>query len=296
MAFLSYLPSARFVLIVVSIAVSGGLVVAAQKITSPGGGASSITSSSASRGVPTGDWLANLRAIEGEHVGKVSTSTSGELAQGLRSAAQSTNLTDTVARTLFINLSEAKSQGLGSDIPTQEKLIEQAVAQIKKDRAPTYTLESLRLTDNNTAALKKYGNAVIEIIAAHPGASFVDAVYAVGRATDNTTPAELAPLASIQKEYRALAEALRLLPVPPTLAPLHLQMVNNLAGMADALGDVAVLFNDSLRGLAGFELYQALNNETTRVFINIGQVFVQNGILFNKDEAGAAWGSFLSAQ
>jgi hypothetical protein len=66
--------------------------------------------------------------------------------------------------------------------------------------------------------------------------------------------------------------------------------------MAGTYADLQAIFADPLRGLAGFQLYQALNDETSRLFINIAQEFNQNGILFNKDEAGYAWPMLLSPQ
>jgi hypothetical protein len=64
--------------------------------------------------------------------------------------------------------------------------------------------------------------------------------------------------------------------------------------MTAVFGDMQLIFEDPLRGLAGLQLFQALNDETTRVFISIAQQLSQNGILFNKDEPGSAWGSLLS--
>jgi hypothetical protein len=289
----SYLPSAQFIVIVASVLVSGGLVVAAQKITAPPQATNALSPSSPA--VPTGDWLAALR--EGQDVGAPPSTTTAATFGSLLTAAASSNVTDTVARSLLVNLSEAKSQGLGNDIPTQDKLIAQALEQAQKSRnAPVYSNADLTLSSNSVAAQKAYGNEVIRLITKYPTTNFNNVVYVIGQAGSKEDPKELAPLAEIQKGYRSLAGDLLKTPVPPTLAPLHLQAVNNLLDMADSLDDIQTLFTDSVRALAGFQLYQALNNETMRVFINIGQSFKQNGILFNTDEPGTAWSSFISAQ
>ncbi len=290
-----YLPSVQFTVIVASIALSGGLVVAAQKITQPSNNTSSLTSTTPTQTVLQTDWLSTLRTIEGANIGATTSLATAETAKTLLSGAVSTNVTDTVARTLLVSLSEAKSQGLGSDIPTQDKLIAQAVSQIKKDRGqPTYTESDLVTSANTTAAIKAYGNAVIAVVSAHPRASYPDVVLAVGKATDNADPSQLAVLTAIQKDYQALAQELSKVPVPSKLRPLHLQAVNNLALMGTSLSDVKVIFEDPLRGLAGFDLYQGLNSETSRVFTNIAQQFAQDGILFSKDEPGNDWSSFIS--
>jgi hypothetical protein len=295
MALRSYLPSTQFVVIVGSIVVSGGLVVAAQKITSPAEVTNTLTASSQT--VPTGDWLAALREIEGQDVGAPPATTTAATFNALLTAAASSNITDTVARSLLINLTEAKSQGLGSDIPTQDKLIAQALDQAQKTRsAPTYSATDLTLSSNSAAAQKEYGNAVIRLISKYPTTNFNNVVYVIGQAGSKEDPKELEPLNEIQQGYQSLARDLLKTPVPPTLAPLHLQTINDLVDMAGTMDDIDTLFTDSVRSLGGLELYQALNNETIRVFISIAQSFKQNGILFNADEPGSAWSAFLSAQ
>jgi hypothetical protein len=291
-----YLPSAQFMVIVGSIALSGGLVLAAQQYTHPLPANPSLATAPTQQAIPTGDWLAALQDIEGSKVDAAAQNTEPD-AQTLLDAAVSSNVTDTVARTLLVNLSAAKAQGLGSDIPTQDKLIAQAASQIPQGRnAPAYTNADLTLSPNTPAAQKAYGNAVISAVAAHPDASYNNTLYAIGTSTDNNNAALLSMLAPIGKDYDSLARALVEVPVPPVLAPLHLQIINNLAAMAGTYADLQAIFADPLRGLAGFQLYQALNDETSRLFINIAQEFNQNGILFNKDEAGYAWPMLLSPQ
>jgi hypothetical protein len=290
-----YLPSAQFVVIVSSIAISGGLVVAAQKFTGPPHISSSLTPAVTTPSTAQTDWMANLRTIEGSSIDTTTSAETTKSTDALLAAAKSSNLTDTVARTLFINLSAAKSQGLGSDIPTQDKLIADAVTQIKKDRtSPTYSAGDLTISANTQAAFKAYGNAVIKTINLHPAASFNATVYAVGDATDHNEPSRLAPLRDIQNDYAALAQDLAQIPVPQPFVPLHLQIVNNIDQMAQTFSDMRVMFDDPLRGLAGLQLYQALNDESARVFTNLAQQFSQDGILFTKDEPGSAWGSLLS--
>jgi len=291
-----YLPSSQFMVIIGSVLLSGGLVVAAQqytgqKNTSP----SSLYATAPGNSAPAGDWLAGLRAIEGDGVG-VPPGNLSSTTQNLLEAAQSSNITDTVARTLLINLSDAKSQGLGSDIPTQERLVAEAISQIQKSReGKAYTEEDLSTVPHTTKALKAYGNEVIEVIDRHPRASFIDTIIALGTAMESGDQSKLAELLVLQKEYRSLAKELLQVPTPESLVPFHLKIINNVSLMAETYTDMQAVFTDSLRGLAGFELYQNLNDETARVFTSVAQQFELNGILFSKDEPGAAWGLFLSS-
>ncbi len=297
MSIVQYLPSTQFTVIVGSILISGGLVVAAQQITKPPSHTPSV-----SVGIPVnppseGDWLAALQAVEGPRLATTSDQSDSQSAQGLLDAAASSNITDTVGRTLLVSLGQAASQGLGSDIPTQDSLVAQAVAQIPQGRAaPTYSNSDLTLSANTPDAQKAYGNAFMSTIALHTKASYNATVLAIGTATDNNNPAPLSALPAISKDYSDLARDLSKVPVPPVLAPIHLQIINTLAQMAGTYGDIQVMFTDPLRALAGFQLYDALNNEALRLFINTAQEFSQNSILFNKDEAGYAWPLLLSQQ
>ncbi len=177
---------------------------------------------------------------------------SPEVVGGLLDAAQSANLTTTVGRSLLINISAAKSQGLGSDIPTQDQVVAQARAQIESaGSAPQYTNADLSLSAQSNEAIKAYGNAVMAIVLAHPKANYQDTVLAVGKATDTGAKANLALLPPIQKEYRALLQELLAVPVPPSLAPLHLKVVNDFATIVASYDDMSATLDDPLRRDSG---------------------------------------------
>jgi hypothetical protein len=287
-----YLPSAQFVVIVGSIALSGGLVIAAQQLTHHSDTPSTLTPSQTIQPSNT-DWLAALKEIEGSSI-LATTTPDAATTNELLKAAKSSNVTDSVAHTLLVSLANAKSQGLGSDIPTQDKLVAEAAAQIEAERgAPAYTEDDVLASSDTAAAEKEYGNRIVEAITAHSTATYQSVILAVGN-SGKAPSKDIAALGDTQKEYVALAQAILKVPVPPKLIPLHLQIANNLAKMGSVLSDVRTLYADPLRALAGFQLFEGLNSEVARLFTNVGQRFAQDGILFTKDEPGDAWNSFLS--
>jgi hypothetical protein len=289
-----YLPSTQFLVIVGSILLSGGLVVAAERFTHLPAAPSSLISGAPAQNLADPNWQATLSTIQGQTQMPTLTPPSPDTVNDLLNAAKSDNVTTTVGRSLLVNLSAAKSQGLGSDIPTQDQLVAQARAQIESaGTAHQYTAADLTLSAQNSDALKAYGNAVMAVVTAHPKANYQDTVLAVGKAVDTGSSAALAPLAGIQGEYRALLQALLAVPVPPNMAPLHLKVVNDFAVMVAAYDDMAVALEDPLRGAAGFDIYNSTTDELGRVFINIGQIFAQNGILFTKDEPGSVWNTLV---
>lgn len=290
------LPSTRFSLIAAALALSGGLIYAADYLTKPAHAAPAPQSVVvASQTAPQSDWQETLREIQGQNpANQAPQPPSADHVNALLNAAQSNNLTDTVARTLFVNLSDAKAQGLGNDTPTQDELVAQAVSQISaRPQETTYTTANLTLSSNTTAAQTTFGNAFMAAVAAHPEASYDATIYTIGTSTDNGDPKRLAPLAAIGKGYIALAKDLSATPVPPTLAPLHVQIVNNIERMGELFPDMQQIYSDPLRGLAAFQLYDALNQETLRLFINIAQDFSQDGILFKSTDPGAAWSALV---
>jgi len=294
MRLLDMLPSARFTTIVGSIALAALLVWGAYTLTHLP--AQQETLSVDSTLTQDTDWKTALQDIQSQNpANRAPQAPSADKVSELLAAATSDNLTDTVARTLFINLSNAKAQGLGDDIPTQDQLIAQAASQIRQS-PPTrvYTAADITTTSNTSDSLKAYGNAFMTAVGAHPGASYTATIYALATSTDNGNPKPLKALSSIGDEYAGLTHDLAKVPVPSTLVPIHLKILNNTERMAEMFPDMAEIYTDPLRALASFQLYDALTQETLRLFINIAQEFGQNGILFSKDDPGQAW-SVLSS-
>lgn len=295
MSIREYLPSAQFAFIVGAVALSAGLVFAADYITSTNGKEEVQGGVAVSTTNQAGDtWLQTLHDIQAQSGISLPPSPDQDSVSNFLEAAQSENLTNTIGRSLFIKLSEAKAQGLGDDIPTQDALIADALSQVSQNRgASVYTTADLNPIPTTPETLHTYGNDFFVLMQSHPKASYADTLFAVGYATDNNDPAYLLPLAAIGSEYQTAADELALLPVPQTLAPLHLQVVNNLAHMAGTYPDMAMVIKDPLRGLSGIQRYQSLVQETERVLTNIAQQLAKNAILFDKSEPGAAWSALV---
>ena len=289
------LPSARFALVAGSIFASGGLIIAAYLVTHYVPVPSSVAVSGTPNTQNNPDWQATLQQIQAASPNsKAPQPPSADKVSELLNAASSDNLTDTVGRTLFVNLSAAKAQGLGDDTPTQDQLVQDALSQISAEPpALTYSQSNLTTVGNTQAALTTFGNAFMAAVAKHTTASYNSTIYIIGTSTDNGDPKRLSALAPIGLDYKALARDLAKVAVPTPLAPLDLQVVNNFERMGELFPDMQKIYTDPLRALAAFQLYDSLNQETANLFINIAQEFGQNGILFNKDDPGAAWSTLV---
>ena len=83
--------------------------------------------------------------------------------------------------------------------------------------------------------------------------------------------------------------------MPKTLAPLHVKILNDIGIVAASITDIKSVLKDPVRGLAGLQHYEAMLGSAGRVFTSIAEALSKNGILFNKDEPGAAWAVFTSS-
>ena len=287
-----YLPSHQFLVTVASIAAAGGLIVGAQYVTRPQNQPAEL--SAATEAQSTEDWEAALAQVQATAPG-LPEAPNQDTVSALLQAAKSDNLTDTVARTLLVNLSSANSQGLGADIPTQDKIVAMAAQAATPPQAKrTYVQGDLNLVDSTPQTQKAYGNAVMVVLGKYTGATSQAVLLAVSKATDNNDPAELKALVRIQAEYEGLVKDLASVAVPKTLAPLQVQALNSLGTVAASVEDLQKILNDPLRGLQALKQYQSKLGEVGRVFTSIAETLAKNGILFNKDEPGSAWVVFTS--
>ena len=291
----AYLPSAQFTLMTGALVLSVGLVVAADYVTKPKSASFAGAEVATTTVAHSANWEATLYDIQAQQgVGSLPPVPDANTVDALRQAAQTGNLTDSVGRSLLVNLANAKAQGLGDDIPTQTQLINQAAAQLQKNTKPMYAKSDLTVVADSTSTLRAYGNSLMLTLAQNSKNNVNQTLYAVGYATDHATDSELKKLTSVEKNYRTLVGALLALPVPQTLAPFHLVVVNDFEQIADTYPDIEALVADPLRGLVGLQRYQSIGDEIDRMFINIAQAFGKDGILFSNTDPGRAWSALLS--
>lgn len=298
MSFSRYLPSAQFSVITLSLLLSGGLVYGAERIAHPRTTPAVVSAVGApSQPSDASNWEAALYAIQAANASTSLNASDPVAVRQMLAEAQSNNLTETVGKTLLINLGNANSQGLGSDVPTQEQIIAAAQAQIKNQTTATlYTLGKLNVVADSSASLHTYGNAVLQVFTEHPAASQASTFEAIGTAVDTSSNAQLQKLTAIKAGYAALTNDLAALPVPKTLAPFHLVIVNDFVRITASYDNMQAMLADPLRGIAGFQTYQTSLAEAGKMFTSIAQNLTKNGILFTKGEPGSAWSAILSPQ
>ncbi len=290
------LPSKKFSAIVGSIALSCLLVMVANIVTQPPPLPKAELASDSSADQAT-DWQATLDNIQAQQASRLPTPPDPTTVQDLLQGAQTANITDSVGRSLLINVTDASAQGLGADQPTQNQLLAAAMQQIQNVavQTKTYSVSDLTIVPNSKETLHAYGNALALVLAKHPDASMAETLTMFGSAVNGQTT-QLTKMGTIAREYEALATDLANIPTPLSIAAYQLGVINGEMTMAGSFEHMEMVSSDPLRGLAGLQIYNNAAQSVQGMFINITQVFAKEGILFTKDDAGAQLVSMLSGQ
>lgn len=287
-----YLPSAQFMVIVGSLLISGGAVMAAQYYISAKNAPAALASANVEANKQA--WEESLADIQEQSGVNLPDAPDPNAVNNLINLSQSSNLTDSIGRGILARISTANMQGLGDDAPTQDSIIAAASAQVNASAKEVPTPD-LILVEPTLESQRDFGNAVMVALNRHPKANSNDTMGIIAKATDTRITAPLSGLPAIGQEYAALARDLAAIPVPKTLAPLYKEAVANLTAIAALYPDLGKVVDDPIRGIAALQQYQALLSETGGVFTNMAQSLKNGGILFTKDEPGSAWEIFLSA-
>jgi hypothetical protein len=300
MSWRRYFPSAQFSLLAISLFISVGIVYGAQLITRPPQTTAQLdtppTKDDLTTAVQNADWQKNLAEIQAQSGASLPTAPSQTTVNAWRQAAQTDNVTQTIGRTLFVDLANAKSQGLGNDAPTQDKIVQQALSMVSPPQSKLYTQQDLTIASSSKDALHTYGNALMSVLEAHSAASMQQTLVVIATANDNKNTSELNNLVPIEAGYRALAKDIATIPVPQTMAPFQLQVINDFVQIADTFPDMQHFIDDPVLGLEGLKQYQTLTGEAARVLTNIAQELDKDGILFASGEPGAGWKSVETYQ
>jgi hypothetical protein len=251
-----YLPSPKFLVLVGSFFLASGLVFAANAVTGGNSRMSVVSIAPSSADDAQTSWEASLYNIQAQNGSStVPDPIDPATIDQLNAAVDNGNLTESVGKSLLINLTNAKQQGLGDDTPTQTSIINQAVDQINSTKVSTYTMSDIHVVPDSAASQRAYGNQLMATFKAYPGADSYATLVAIGYATDNGDKTQIPKLVAIQKQYDALTRALVAVPVPQSLAPLHLLIVNDFRNMTSTYTDITQIFSDPLRSLAAIQKY-----------------------------------------
>lgn len=324
-----YLPSTRFAVFVLAIAVAIGLVIAASYV---GAGKPISSAIAIIAKVPTGksevgdtdtdgdglrDWEEGVRGTNpaAADTDGDGTSDKAEVAANrdpnkpgpddslineasnkflaeLLEAASSTNMTDDLSRTIFARYVAARGEGSSGDIQTQESVVSEALSKAEVEyRGIAYTLEDITVVSDTITATRFFANESMMALLRHPDANFVYAMQVFGSSMDGA-PGAVKELRRIGTEYRTVAKEMSRVPVPRSYAERYLLAINALDIGGAAFEDMAQVGEDPIRAIAGLQNYDRMLTSGAGVFVLIARDIKRSGLTFSKNEAGLGWDEF----
>ncbi len=221
--------------------------------------------------------------------------TSAALDSSLPAAPAQGTLTAAFSKTFFTLYLAAKQQNGGANL-TQAQV--QSIAQTAMTQfassisaAPDFkTLQDLPTAPNTAAALRTYATAAGTVFAENTAnASTSEVAYlrqAVQDPANDTVP--LAHIASIAKLYRQTAVGLATLPVPSSIAPYDLSVINALARLSGILSDFTKVDTDPMAAMLAIQQYPNAVQLLGNGLIGINQVYTTSGITFSANDPGSA--------
>ncbi|MFZ2484613.1 MAG: hypothetical protein WAX80_00200 [Minisyncoccia bacterium] len=186
------------------------------------------------------------------------------------------NNTDLISRQLILDYISMAANGQATEA-TIENLANQYVESIPMiGQSPVLTLEDIKSVSDSKTNSQNYANAMLEI---HRNLAR-QITRSQGSNTDlGTLNASLYPFAlSIGRAYTLASLKLKDLSVPKSIAPTHLQLINNYLSSAHAMKSLSEAEQDSTSAFAGLVVLSE-NIEKERVLLDrISQILTANGI------------------
>ena len=200
------------------------------------------------------------------------------------------NLTDTdkFGRGLFSQYVSLKQVGLNNDPAIVSSTISSLLAQtdLMSDKPKEYSMNDIRVSsDTSVTALKAYGNAVGSLLKANTPAKDDATIALAGiQGKDPTYTQELGD--NIVK-YKVILSTLLSTPVPPSVSPYHLALVNGASYMVFISSALQSAEKDPLHALAGLKMYSTAFPLILENLVNVRLALASAGITYNASEGGS---------
>ncbi len=190
-------------------------------------------------------------------------------------SADPNNLSQAVSRDLFAKFMSLQSNGALNDT-SQAELVTSVINDINPGSIPPrYSVADVNITETSVTSLRAYGNeiasAMIEL--------------------QNKNTAGISNKDSLAL-YVSVMERIRKAKVPGTLGLTHLQLLNNFNAMHQMLILLANFESDPVKSLVAMKSIQTSTKDTTVLLASVASELQNNGILFDKTEAGYIWNNY----
>ncbi len=138
-----------------------------------------------------------------------------------------------------------------------ENITKSLSASAKEKYAGRYTIDSIKISDDNSAAnLKKYQSSLVALIKTYTDEGVGTEMKSVSDALAYSDPRPLEGLSLIQKSYADFAKGLLAIRAPRSLSATHLSLVNSADIIARTIEPLTHLLEDPLTALPALVAYQ----------------------------------------
>jgi len=152
-----------------------------------------------------------------------------------------------------------------------------------------YTEKTARVVNNTEAAFKVYGNTFIRTIAKHSSANADNTLGTFEHILKTRDEKVTETLNSISEEYSKLESDLLSISVPREITSLHIDFINGIHALSQAVSDMGMVLQDPLRGTMGLNVYLKQLDSAWNILANIQKVFQKENVIFNEGEDGYVW-------
>jgi len=179
-----------------------------------------------------------------------------------------------------------------SDTPVSAETIVNDVNQYINSRLlndEIITLERINIYSNNSElAVRKYGNAVAELMYAYPVPENIrDEMTILNDALLKNNPEILGELKTIIAAYETMLEGMLTIPVPSDFATEHLALTNVYQSLIVDLGAFSGVFDDALPTLVRLRRYPEDADRLYTSIINLYQKMHVRGIKWSNEDVAA---------
>lgn len=176
--------------------------------------------------------------------------------------------------------SDYVNQEAGVSDLSADDVANNAISQLSSGDMPRakYGLKDISIFGNTTSTnIRSYGNTFAEIYFRN-----------MSKVANNEAKYS-SNLLEIAKVYEDISKELLKIQVPVEISTPHVAIVNNYQILADSFRLINGQASDPVKALLGVRSAKITMEENDTMFINISKYFKNNGIIFNKSEAGYIW-------
>lgn len=212
-------------------------------------------------------------------------------------STENLNLTQRIGRDFLFNYLSIKNM---EDLSQEEKnnLVTEMLKKLNAGSPQVkYTIGDLKTTgDNSDENIKNYINNLGKVFKSFNALNKNDlGIFAEILSNEEENPDKLKELATNRLFYENAVYEMLKITIPSNYQNIHLSMMNNFYGAAQALSKMEGVYDDPAQAIIGFKEYMNESESSVKIFKSFKQKTGRDGIKINKNESGYIfWEKYFS--